>query len=52
MPINFYIILIDPAFNKNTLFTRKWDLNLEKKPKWCYSCRKVFMVLKLGHFGK
>jgi hypothetical protein len=52
MLIHFYIILIDPAFNKNTLFTRKWDLNVEKKRKKCYSCSKVFMVLKVGQFGK
>jgi hypothetical protein len=32
MSINFYTILIDTAVNKkNTLFTNKWDLNLEKK---------------------
>jgi hypothetical protein len=31
MSINFYVILIDPTFNKITLSTRKWDLNLEKR---------------------
>jgi len=37
------------TFNKKTLFTRKLDLNLRKKPHLEHD---FFMVLKLGHIGE
>jgi len=40
------------AFNKKkTIFTSKLDSNGRKKLLKCY-VQSIFMVLKLGHFGK
>jgi hypothetical protein len=40
------------AFNKKTLFTSKFDLNLRKKLVKCYFGAQHCMALKIGHFGK
>jgi hypothetical protein len=37
---------------KKILFTSKLDLNLRKKLVKCYNWNTVFMILKIGHFGK
>jgi len=43
------IAMAKGTFNKKTLFTRKLDLNLRKKPHLEHD---FFMVLKLGHIGE
>jgi hypothetical protein len=41
------------AFNKKrSLFTSTLDLELRKKLVKCYIWSKLYMVLKLGHFGQ
>jgi hypothetical protein len=45
--------MVKAAFNKkNTLFTRKQDLNLRMKPVKCYVWSKILCVPKIGHFIK
>jgi hypothetical protein len=40
------------AFNeRKIIFTSRLDSNVRKKPLKCYIWN-IFMVLKLGHFGK
>jgi hypothetical protein len=40
------------ALNKITFFISKLELNIRKTLIKCYIWSRVFMVLKLGHFGK
>ena len=47
------IAIVKAAINKkNTLFTRKHDLNLRNKLLKCYVWSKTLCVLKIGHFTK
>jgi hypothetical protein len=47
------IAMAKAAFKKkNALFTRKLDLNLQKKLVKCFFGAQLLKVLKLGHFRK
>jgi len=50
--IKFRMAMAKAAFNrKKTIFTSRLDSDVRKKPLKCYIWS-IFMVLKLGHFGK
>jgi hypothetical protein len=48
--IKFRIAIAKAAFNKKTLFTNKWYLNVRKKLVKCYICSTALYGTKLGHF--
>jgi hypothetical protein len=52
LKIKFKITMAKAAFNKQTLFTSKLDLNLRKKLGKCYIWSIVFMALNIRHSGK
>jgi hypothetical protein len=51
--IKFRISMARTVFNKKeTVFSRKLDLNLREKLAKCYIWSITCVVLKFGHFGK